>query len=216
MVDGTLVRPGSDYQHYCAVRVGEMLGPDGRTAVEIGGGFGGMAYYLLRDRARTTYINFDVPESVALMSYYLMKAFPERRFLLYGEEELTRETIGQADVVLMPVSELGRMPAGGADVTFSSHAMSDLAYGAMSVYLSNVARMTRGWFLFIGSEAGGEAVRKAAMREPSSFDLVEKKASGWHSHRAPESGEVEQLYRMSQRDLRMLWESWGGGADVDL
>ena len=132
LIDGTHISVGAEYAHCCAYRIGSQLNSKGATVAEIGGGFGGMAYYLLRDRPKVTYLDFDVPESIALASYYLLKAFPHLKFLLYGEEELTREAIARADVVLMPVFELATMPAGSVDVTFSSHAMSDLSSEAMA------------------------------------------------------------------------------------
>ena len=196
MVDGTLIRTGSEYQHYCAFRVGQLLSSGASTVAEIGGGFGGMAYYLLRDRAETTYINFDVPESVALMSYYLLKTFPSLKFLLYGEEELTENAIARADVVLMPLFEMNKLTEKSVDVTFSSHAMSDLSHEAMAVYLNNIARMTRSSFFCIGHDRSGGVMRDLISRNYSSFELEDERVTGWHSHRVPNSGELECLYRI--------------------
>jgi putative sugar O-methyltransferase len=196
MVEGTLIRSGAEYQHYCALRIRRLLAPERAVVAEIGGGFGGMAYYLLRDRARTTYINFDVPESVALMSYYLLKAFPQLKFLLYGEEELSADAIAHADGVLMPVFELAKMPVDAVDVTFSSHAMSDLSHEAMGEYLKTVASMTRDSFLYIGNDKSGDVISDLITQQYPSFRLAETRTSGWHSHRAPGSSEVECLYRI--------------------
>jgi hypothetical protein len=196
MVEGSLIRTGSEYQHYCAFRIGRLLSSGASIVAEIGGGFGGMAYYLLRDRAGTTYINFDVPESVALMSYYLMKAFPSLKFLLYGEEELTEDAIARADVVLMPVFEMKKMPEKSVDVTFSSHAMSDLSHEALVEYLNNIARMTRGSFFCIGHDRSGDAMRDLISRNYPSFELEDERVTGWQCHRVPSSGELERLYKI--------------------
>jgi hypothetical protein len=51
LLQGTLLRTGAEYQHYCAQKIRSLLPEDTATMVEIGGGFGGMAYYLLRDCA---------------------------------------------------------------------------------------------------------------------------------------------------------------------
>jgi len=77
-LDGTLIRTGAPGQHYCAHRIMRQLSSESAVVAEIGGGFGGMAYYLLRDRPRLTYLDFDLPESLALTTYYLHKAFPAR------------------------------------------------------------------------------------------------------------------------------------------
>ena len=200
VIDGTLVRVGAEYQHYCAHRIIDLLASKPATVAEIGGGFGGMAYYLLRDRSHTTYIDFDVPESIALTSYYLLKAFPQLRFLLYGEENLTLDALSRADVVLMPAFELASMPAACADLTFSSHAMSDLSPSAMNEYLSRVAAMTAGYFLHIGRQASDQTISELVDKEHTTLKLAESRSSGWHDHRATRGSEVESLYRVQRAD----------------
>jgi putative sugar O-methyltransferase len=195
VLEGTLVRVGAEYQHYCAHRIGGLLGSKASTVVEIGGGFGGMAYYLLRDRPGTTYIAFDVPESIALTTYYLSKAFPDLRVLLYGEGDLTKETLTVADVLLMPVFELAAMPAACADVTFTSHAMTDLSPDALAGYLNDVARMTRDDFLCIGNGPSGRAMADVVNRKHPSLKLTEMLPSGWHDHKTRGIDEIECLYR---------------------
>jgi len=188
LIEGTRISVGSEYAHYCADRVGSLLNTEFATVAEIGGGFGGMAYYLLRDRARVTYLDFDTPESIALASYYLLKAFPQLTFLLYGEEELTKEAIARADVVLMPVFELATMPARSVDVTFSSHAMSDISSEAMVEYLNNIDRMTRDCLLYIGNMRASESISDLVSQRCGSFELTETRSSGWHSHKISGAG----------------------------
>ena len=183
LLNGTFVRVGADYAHYCAYRIGSLLDSEKATVAEIGGGFGGMAFYLLRDQARVTYLNFDVPESIALSSYYLLRAFPQLKFLLFGEQKLTKEAVERADVMLMPVFELATIPEGSIDVTFSSHAMSDLSYGAMTEYFNNIAGTTRGSFLHIGNDQASKSISAIVRGSNRPFRLVEMRSSDWHSHK---------------------------------
>ncbi len=194
-IEGTHIRVGAEYAHYCAHRIGSLLGTETGTVAEIGGGFGGMAYYLLRDRPRVTYLDFDVPESIALTSYYLIKAFPQLRFLLYDEEELTAEAIAKADVVLMPVFELATMPGESVDVTFSSHTMSDISSEAMVEYLNNIDRVTRDCLLHIGNQRAGESISALVSRRYNSFELADTRSSDWHGHKAfgTDVGDAENL-----------------------
>lgn len=193
-MDGTLVETGAEYRHYCAYTVCGLLGPEPGVVAEIGGGFGGMSYYLLRDRAGVTYLDFDVPENLALAFYYLMKAFPQLKFLLYGEAASTQKGIARADVVLMPVFELAAMPAGTVDVTFSSHAVSDISPEAMAEYWKHVAQMTRSGFLFIGNNDASRVLSDLIERSSDSFRLVETRSSGWHSHKVPPADEMGCLF----------------------
>jgi hypothetical protein len=187
-IDGTFLRVGAEYAHCCAYKVGSLLGSEKAIVAEIGGGFGGMAYYLLRDRANLTYCDFDLPESIALSSYYLMKAFPHLRFLLYGERELTEEEIDNADVVLMPTFELANMPAESIDVTFSSHAMSDISLEAMTEYMKDIVAMTRSSFLYIGNSRASKLISGLVDRNHNSFKLTSTHSSGWHSHKVSGAG----------------------------
>jgi putative sugar O-methyltransferase len=188
LIDGTHINVGAEYAHYCAHRIDSMLAPEFATVAEIGGGFGGMAYYLLRDRANVTYFDFDVPESIALTSYYLIKAFPNLKFLLYGEAALTKKTIAQADVVLLPVFELESMPGESIDITFSSHAMSDVSPGAMVEYLKHIDRMTKDFFFYIGKRQTSELISSILGHKKDSFKLSETRTSSWHSHKVSGAG----------------------------
>jgi putative sugar O-methyltransferase len=181
-IEGMLLRVDADYAHYCAHRIGSLLNSDKATVAEIGGGFGGMAYYLLRDQAAVTYLNFDIPESIALCSYYLLKAFPQLKFLLYGEEELTKGAIDRANVTLLPVFELASMPPGSIDITFSSHTMSDISRESTLEYLNNIVRMTRDSFLHIGNDSASKWIADSMNRSYSFFKLAETRSSDWHSH----------------------------------
>ena len=153
-----------------------------------------MAYYLLRDRPGVRYLNFDLPESIALASYYLMKLFPDLDFLLYGEAPLANETIARADVVLMPLTEMQHMTPEVADITFSSHAMSDVAPAAAVSYLETIARMTRDYFLFIGIDTPDKSLPAIISRATASFRLEERRDSPWHIHKLRNANEVECLY----------------------
>ena len=187
-IDGTLLRVGAEYSHYCAYRVGNLLDTGKATVAEIGGGFGGMAYYLLRDRPNVTYCDFDVPECTALTSYYLMKALPNLKFLLYGEEELTKDGISQADVVLMPIFAMATMPIETVDITFSSHGMSDISPQAVVEYMNNIVRMTRCDFLYIGNSRATKSISDLVSQRYDSFQLAETRSSGWHSHKVSGAG----------------------------
>lgn len=203
VLEDTLLREGAVYQHYCAQRIARLL-PSGRaTIAEIGGGFGGMAYYLLRDRPGTTYIDFDVPESIALASYYLLKSFPGLKVVLYGETDLNAETISKADIILVPIFQLECLPDRAVDLSFSSHALSDVKREFMPEYLSDIARITRNHFLYVGSERFARSIADVSTEPHGQFALLESRPSGWSDHIAPAAGNVEQIYGVTGREATM-------------
>jgi len=197
MLDGTLVRFEAPYQHYCANRLSTLLGAGRRRVAEIGGGFGGMAYFLLRDRQPLTYFDFDLPETIALASYFLMKAFPSLTFLLYGEKPLTPEEIARANVVLMPLFEIEQMQARSVDVTFSSHSISDLPSEFIAQYVETIGRITQGHYLYIGGVPGGKAISELASQRRD-MRTLETRVSGWNRHKSTNWNGVEVLYRIGE------------------
>ncbi len=194
VLDGTLIQTGAPSQHYCADRIMRQLNAQPVVVAEIGGGFGGMAYYLLRDRPRLTYLDFDLPESLALTTYYLHKAFPSKTFLLYGEEELNNKTMQQADVILMPLFELPKLPYRSVQVSFSSNAISDLSCESLAEYLKILARSTRDCFLHIGNTQATPMLAGEILRSQIPLRLAETRPSGWYTYRYSKTAEVESLY----------------------
>jgi hypothetical protein len=193
----TLVGNRAGYHHYCAHRVRHQLRPERAVVAEIGGGYGAMAYYLLRSRKNLTYLNFDVPESIALASYYLAKSFPDRKLVFYQECKIDAGTLECHDVILMPVFCLATMPVRSVDVTFSSHAMSDLSADAVDQYLGDIIPMTRSRFLHVSHDGGANLV--AASAERSGMHLVESRQSIWEHHRRSKPSEAEHLYQVANQ-----------------
>jgi putative sugar O-methyltransferase len=200
-IEDTLVGNRAGYHHYCAHRVRGQLGSDGAVVAEIGGGYGAMAYYLLRSRKNLTYLNFDVPESIALASYYLVKALPDLKFVFYQEREIDAGALnqadGQANVILMPSFQLAKMPVRSVDVAFSSHAMSDLSVSAVDRYLGDITQMTRAHFMHVSHDGGPNLVAASAAR--SGLPLTESRRSSWEHHRRPRPFETEHVYRVANQ-----------------
>jgi hypothetical protein len=198
-IDGTLVRIGTPYQHYCAERIRRCLDFNAGVVAEIGGGYGEMAYYLLRGAPGIKYLGFDMPEGIALTSYYLLKAFPHLNFLLYGEADLTAHPLAGADVVLMPLFEMEKVPRDSVDVTFSSHAISDTSLEAKSYCLKVIAQFTKKYFIAIGQKEAADSIGEA-LRGSDLLHLEEMRRSGWNTHRFPEVHEVECVYRIARSE----------------
>lgn len=183
IIDGTHIGVGSEYSHYCAHRVIDSLG-NASTAMpvvaEIGGGFGAIGYYLLRDLRPIRYISLDSPERIALSSFYLLKAFPKSQFLLFGEKPLSAESIREPEVILLPTFAIAGIPPHAVDITFSS-----LAFGMMSAEskcecLTEIYRITRTSLLIIDNQRASDQLAKL-IHEHGSFRSIETLPTAWHS-----------------------------------
>lgn len=198
-MEGALVRTGSEDRHFYARRIIELTGLAETPAVaEIGGGFGGMAYFLIRDRPGVKYVDFDVPESVALASWYLLKAFPGLRVTLYGEAELNSETINRSDIVLMPAFMLPELPDRSVHVSFNSHVLSDMSVASIHQYLSEIIRTTRGSILHVNGTESCRAISGWLARHAKDFAVVDQQPAEWNGARSLHPDEMECLYTRSQ------------------
>jgi len=199
VMGGARVRTGSEDRHYYARKIIELTGSAGPAVVaEIGGGFGGMAYFLLRDRPGLTYLDFDVPESIALASWYLLKAFPHLRATLYGEAPLNAETVSRSDIILMPGFTLPQMPDRSVDVSFNSHVLSDMSAASIHEYLAEIVRTTRGSLLHVNGTESCLATSAWLGRNARDFVLVDQQPAEWSDARSLRPDETECLYTRSQ------------------
>jgi len=194
-IDGIFVRTGSEDQHYCAHRIIDLLGSaDAPVVAEIGGGFGGMAYYLVRDHPTVTYINFDLPETIALASYYLLSAFPDLKACLYGEADLSAWTLRTSRIILMPGFSLPQLPSGSVDVAFNSRILSDLSPASLDNYLAEIARTTRRHLFHLNRTQGSLATDVWLSRNAPRFQLLARQSSDWNNARTLHPNEMEYLY----------------------
>lgn len=188
---------GAEHQHYGARRITNITGKRDAVIIEIGGGYGAMAYYLLRDSPQVKYWNFDLPESLALAAYYLLRSFPEKRTLLYGESPGTISNFDDYDIVLMPLFELSRMPSHCADMVFSAHAMSDLSEKVLNVYLEHVQQLTRKYFLYQGMYDAASHLRQLVPNECHDLMLTEQREYYLHGSGRRDHLQCELLYELS-------------------
>ncbi len=126
------------------------------VVAEIGGGYGGFAYYLLRDRPDITYINFDIPQTLLTCSFYLMSLFPERTMNLFDESTNMDEiTIRKGELILYPNFMLPFLPSDSVDLFINTGSLSEMDRGTVSEYLERIQNSVRKYFLTENSNASG-------------------------------------------------------------
>ena len=193
---GTFVRAGSDYHHYYAQAINGLLPKDKKGIVlELGGGFGGMAYFLVRDNPNVSYIDFDPPEAVALASYYLLKAFPGLPVTLYGEADLSPSTIANSRIILMPSFEILKLAPKSVDVAFNSYSLAEMSPSAIREYVKEITRATSGYFLHINFTKISVVSADDFGIEKHGFTLLNRELAGWTVGLNPVSDECEFLYK---------------------
>ena len=144
--DKILLTGATIHNHYYAEKINALLADiENPSVVEIGGGIGVLAYFLLRSNACLTYINFDLPEVLAVNQYFLMMAFPERKFKLYGEEADT------FDIALLPNFVLPELYDASCDVVVNFHSLSEMNQETVTEYINQITRICKGYFYFENS-----------------------------------------------------------------
>jgi len=156
IVKGNLILPLACRHHYYASHINNLLADIKCPIVaEIGGGFGGFAYYLLSSGKPCKYINFDLPEVLLIAQYYLMNAFPEKKALLFGEIEdinISLDVIDCYDMILMPNFELPRLAPDSVDLFVNTNSLSEMEYHTVEEYISQVARTCKLYFFHENSD----------------------------------------------------------------
>lgn len=161
------------------------------TVLEIGGGFGGIAFHLFNDTDFDgCYLNIDIPEITVISSYFLMMAFPEKKVLLYGKaDKLTKEIIQEYDIVILPNFVFLELPDNLADVAFNSHSLTEMNYSTVDEYMLQLARTTKHYFLHANHEYESE------YRTP---DGKKKKHVNFKNYGLKDSDLFLQLYRIPE------------------
>jgi putative sugar O-methyltransferase len=156
LIDNILILPTSCGHYYYANHVKNLLsGIEYPVVAEIGGGFGGFAYYLLAGNGSYKYINFDLPEVLIIAQYYLMKSLPDRKFLLFGESEehnILQDTINNYDIILMPNFSLPSLEDKTVDLFINTHSLSEMDYHTIEEYIEQIVRVCSLYFLHENSD----------------------------------------------------------------
>lgn len=138
--------------HYYAAQILSLLRDvENPVVCEIGSGLGGQAYKVLSTSGRPiTYILLDIPEMLAVSSYFLMAALPEKRFLLYGESaNLGNGKLNDYDVILMPNFMLPQLEDEKVDLFFNSASFSEMDSMTVAEYIRQIERICRRYLLHV-------------------------------------------------------------------
>lgn len=193
--DGVIITGSSCSLNYYADKVNKLIqGIEKPVVAEIGGGFGGLLYYLMTSNPDVHCINFDLPEVLMIAQYYLMMSFPEKRFLLYDEtrqKDLIRSgDISIYDFILLPNFCLPKLEDLSVDVFVNTHSLSEMSYPTVEEYIKQISRVTKKYFYHENSEVKreiGYGYKETTSSEfpisPDQFHLEYKTKAIWNEPR---------------------------------
>lgn len=195
-IDGKFFRAGVDYQHYYATIISRLVrGEKHRFVLELGGGFGGLAYFLIRDNPRLTYIDVDLPENMALSAFYLLSAFPEKNFALFGEVDLNTENLDAFDAVLIPNFAIEEIKNNSVDLAFNSYSLAEMSANTVDNYINQFNRIASK-FIFHINHTEVSTVKADEFRiDFDKFELISRAPALWNMARNSEMDEFEYIYK---------------------
>jgi hypothetical protein len=119
---------------------------DQPNIVEIGAGFGGTAYRLLKLRAHRirSYTIIDLPLINVMQGYFLGSVFGADRIALYGEQHPDEQT--QRTIRVMPTVFIHQMVERNVDLLLNENSMPEMPECAVEEYIRLARRVVRGVF----------------------------------------------------------------------
>lgn len=157
------------------------------TIVEIGGGFGGLAYWVTKLLSINKYFIYDIPYVSALQAYFLGRTFDEKKIALYGEYSNSN-----ANIFINPSFDfIKSVPR--TDIAISQDSLTEISPNIAFDYLSILQQQLCGPFLSLNHEV---PVGKGPV--VTSIPKLIKKIGGYFlANRSPfflRSGFVQEVY----------------------
>ncbi len=147
--DGQIIYLESLRFHYWSQRMFSLLKDvESPVICEIGSGVGGQAYKILENPDKNiTYIQIDIPEVLIVSSYFLMRALPNKKTLLYGEKKLDGSALEEYDIICMPNFAMPNLPPNSVDLFFNDCSFTEMDEHAVVEYFEQIERIGRKYFL---------------------------------------------------------------------
>lgn len=114
--------------------------------VELGAGYGKLAYYILKRQKNYCFIDLDIPEVLILGAYYLSKCFPEKKIFLYGQEKFSKNILQDYDLVFLPSWEIENIGEDTVDMTINKNSLGEMNPKTVKNYLKNIHKISKYFF----------------------------------------------------------------------
>lgn len=123
--------------------------PSAGTVVELGGGYGRLAWVFLSVLPDVRYVLVDIPPALAVAQRYLTELFPQRRvfqFRRFSRAEEVVDELGQADIAFLTPNQLELLPALEADLFVNVSSLHEMHPDQIAHYFAVIERHTEGCF----------------------------------------------------------------------
>ena len=148
VIDNKFMVIGSFLNHIYSKILSNYLNQKGESnkIIEIGGGYGKLAYYLLKNISNYTYIDLDIPETLTLASYFLSKSFPNKKNLFYGERKFNSNIINEYDLIFLPPWEIENIQDNSINLALNKNSLGEMSPETARNYINHIHRTSKYFF----------------------------------------------------------------------
>jgi hypothetical protein len=143
-VEGHLILPNAVFSDFYSRLLARLVAVPRPVIAELGGGYGRLCWFLSRNLPASHFVGFDLPECLCCAAYYLMLSYPEKRFVLYGEGDLSRVTT--SDFTLFPAFELCNLPDLSVDLFVNENSLGIMKPAACRLFVEEICRTTKAFW----------------------------------------------------------------------
>jgi hypothetical protein len=152
-IDDIFVGVGSFFNEiYGSILSGLICDFERPVIADLGAGYGKLAYFSLRDIKEFTFIDFDLPETLCLAAYYLMMVYPDKKALLYGEEDYSSDAHKKYDLIFMPSYEIQKIGKSTVDIFINKNSLGEMTKEAAVNYISYISEAAKKYFFHMNHE----------------------------------------------------------------
>ncbi|MDT7713252.1 MAG: hypothetical protein QOG46_1974 [Pseudonocardiales bacterium] len=122
-------------------------GPGG--VLELGGGYGRVAWVFMEEFPEARYILCDIPPALAIAQEYLTTLFPDRRtfrFRHFDDEAEVADELAAAQLVFLTPNQLSMLAPLGVSLSVNISSLHEMRPEQIAHYLGEVDRHTNGFF----------------------------------------------------------------------
>ncbi len=146
-MDGNFVTIGSFFNQIISKILYEHIKHKSRPVIcDLGGGYGKLGNFLIKNFKKSCFIDFDIPEVLVLAAYYLMSAFPDKKTLLFGEKEFKKKDIEIFDLIFMPSVEITKMEENSVDLFVNKNSLGEMRSDTAKFYIEKINHCSKIFF----------------------------------------------------------------------
>jgi putative sugar O-methyltransferase len=116
--------------------------------IELGGGYGRVAWAMLSLHRGVRYVVVDIPPSLAVAQRYLTETLPDRsvfRFRRFEDPDEVIDEIVNAEMVFLTPNQLAMLPPLGVDLWVNISSLHEMRREQIAAHLEQAGRHVAGW-----------------------------------------------------------------------